>query len=231
MADTVPPHYLGLWRRTLLTAPGVRDNTTLVLWMQTAQWHTDLRIPADRPACQGRTSLHECSRDELFGLLRQEGFAGITHVQGNTCEWMRQLDYRATGRRDLGRMAFAPAFDAIDEYGIESDYAERWERQPHDSGIQSVALTSDAHAPTLCLFSGPFFMQVRARAMHADAERDAWLHVQDGSACDDELRQLADFEISFGRIAYGRGQVLHSTLPWLEGKRLRLPLPSAAVQG
>ncbi|MHB9051657.1 MAG: hypothetical protein ACYC3R_07400, partial [Thiomonas delicata] len=124
MSYTVPPHYQGLWRRTLLTAPGLRDDTTLVLWMQTAQWHADLRIPADRPPCEGRRSVHDCSRDELLGLLRQEGFAGITQVQGDTCEWLRQLDYRPSGRRDLGCMAFASTLDAIDEYGVEADYAE-----------------------------------------------------------------------------------------------------------
>jgi hypothetical protein len=230
MSDTLPPHYLGLWRRTLLTAPGVYDHTTLVLWMQTAQWHADLRIPADRPPCQGRTSLHECSRDELLGLLRQEGFAGITHVRGNTCEWLRQLDYRPTGRRDLGRMAFAPALDAIDEYGIESDYAERWEREPLGGGIQGAALTSGADPPALCLVSGPCFMRVRARGMRADVQRAAWQRVQDGSARDDELRQLADFEISFGNIADGHGHVLHSTLPWLEGKRLQLTCANAVAQ-
>ena len=231
MSDTVPPHYQGLWRRTLLTAPGLYDPSTLVLWMQTAQWHADLRIPAGRPACKGRTSVYECSPEELSGLLRQEGFAGITRVQGNTCEWLRRMDYHSTGRRDIGTMAFAPAFDALDEYGIESDYAERWEREPHDSSMQSVSFWGDAHPPTLWLFSGPFFMQVRARPMHADAARTTWQRMQDGTACIDELRQLADFEISFGRIANGQGQILHSTLPWLEGTRLTTCATSAVLQG
>uniref|UniRef100_E6PK33 Uncharacterized protein n=1 Tax=mine drainage metagenome TaxID=410659 RepID=E6PK33_9ZZZZ len=228
MSDTVPPHYQGLWRRTLLTAPGLRDDTTLVLWLQTAQWHADLRIPADRPPCKGRTSLHDCSRDELLGLLRQEGFAGITQVQGDTCEWLRQLDYRPTGRRDLGSMAFSPACDAIDEVGIEADYAERWEREPQGSGTQAMVHVPDERAPVLWLASGSCFMRVRPRAMRAEEVRAAWTRVQNGSAHDEELRQLADFEISFGDIAHGQGQIIHSTLPWLEGARLKPSCPAVS---
>ena len=225
MDDTIPSHYQGVWRRTLLTAPGVRDDSTLVLWMQTARWHADLRIPEDRPDCSGCHSLADCSRDQLLGLLRQEGFAGITTVDGAICEWHRRLDYRPTGRRDLGSMAFSPAFDAIDEVGVESDYAERWEREPQGSGAQGMAFTPDDQAPGLWLFFWPCFMRVRARAMHADAARIAWQRVQDGSAHDEELRQLADFEISFGTIAQDQGQILYSTLPWLEGVRLGLSVP------
>ncbi|SCC95963.1 conserved protein of unknown function [Thiomonas sp. X19] len=226
MSDNVPPHYQGLWRRILLTAPGVHDDTTRVVWMQTAQWHADLRIPADRPPCEGRTSLHDCNRDELLGLLRQEGFAGITKVQGDTCEWLRRLDYRPTGRRDLGSMAFSSDFDAIDEVGIEANYAERWVREPQGSGEQHMVFTHDVHAPKLCLFSGHCFMRVQDRALHADAARRAWQRVQDGTAHDEELRQLADFEISFGDIAHGQGRIIHSTLPWLEGVRLKLSGPA-----
>ncbi|OIQ65342.1 hypothetical protein GALL_531020 [mine drainage metagenome] len=163
MDDTIPSHYRGVWRRTLLTATGVRDDSTLVLWMQTARWHADLRIPEDRPDCSGCHSLADCSRAQLLGLLRQEGFAGITTVDGAICEWHRRLDYRPTGRRDLGSMAFSPAFDAIDEVGVESDYAERWEREPQGSGAQGMAFTPDDQAPGLWLFFGPCFMRVRAR--------------------------------------------------------------------
>ena len=225
MDDTIPSHYQGVWRRALLTAPGVRDDSTLVLWMQTARWHADLRIPQGRPDCSGCHSLADCGRDQLLGLLRQEGFAGITTVDGAICEWHRRLDYRPTGRRDLGSMAFSPAFDAIDEVGVESDYAERWEREPQGGGAQGMAFTPDDQAPGLWLFFGPCFMRVRARAMHADAARVAWQRVQDGSAHDEELRQLADFEISFGTIAQDQGQILYSTLPWLEGVRLGLSVP------
>ena len=69
-------------------------------------------------------------------------------------------------------------------------------------------------------------MRVQDRALHADAARRAWQRVQDGTAHDEELRQLADFEISFGDIAHGQGRIIHSTLPWLEGVRLKLPGPA-----
>ena len=71
-------------------------------------------------------------------------------------------------------------------------------------------------------------MSVHDRALHADAARPAWQRVQDGSAHDDELRMLADFEISFGTITQGQGRILHSTLPWLEGARRKFPGPAVS---
>ncbi len=223
MSYTVPPHYQGLWRRTLLTAPGLRDDTTLVLWMQTAQWHADLRIPADRPPCEGRRSVHDCSHDELLGLLRQEGFAGITQVQGDTCEWLRQLDYRPSGRRDLGCMAFASTLDAIDEYGVEADYAERWEREPASDQTGWVARSRSAEGPVLWLRSGRRFMLIRPRAMDATQSRELWACLAAGRATVEELRRLADFEITYGVIAEDDGRILHSTLPWREWQTIALP--------
>ncbi|WP_286730893.1 hypothetical protein [Thiomonas sp. 13-64-67] len=142
----VPQRYQGVWRRTLLTAPEVYDDRTLVLWMQTARWHADLRIPADRPDCASCGSLADCSRTQLLCLLRQEGFAGITVVSGTSCEWRRLMDYHPKGLRDRGEMAFSTCASALDEYGIEADYAERWERDPASDQSGWVARSSSAAA-------------------------------------------------------------------------------------
>jgi len=43
---TVPDAYLGVWRRRLLTTTaGLRDETSEVYWLQTANLHADLRLP------------------------------------------------------------------------------------------------------------------------------------------------------------------------------------------
>lgn len=219
----VPQHYRGLWRRTLLTAPGVVDDSTIVLWMQTPQWHADLRIPIDRPDFTGCAGLEDCNADHLLGLLRQEGFAGITAVDGDTCEWHRQFDYRSSGSRDIGTMRFTPEGDAVDEFGVEADYVERWERVSAADGMQAVLMNADRPVPVVWLQSGSHFMRVRQRLL-TPAETDAaWRALRAGTAGVQTLRRLADFAIDFGDIEGTEGCIRHSTLPWREGARLSLP--------
>lgn len=224
----VPQHYRGLWRRVLLTAPGVHDDTTLVLWMQTPQWHVDLRIPVERPDCSGCSGPQDCSADQLLGLLRQEGFAGLTKVDGDLCEWHRQFDYRPNGRRDIGAMRFTPEGDALDEFGVEADYAERWERVPTADGAQAWLVDASGAVPVVWLRSGAHFMQVRPRGLASAQSAAAWRAVRAGEADVPTLRSLADFAIDFGDVDGAQGIIRHATLPWREGLRIALPERIAA---
>jgi len=224
MNGTVPRHYQGVWRRALLTSPAVYDDRTLVLWMQTARWHADLRIPAERPDCSGCTSITDCSRVQLLCLLKQEGFAGITTVNRTRCEWHHLMDYHPRGRRDWGDMAFSTCTNALDEYGIEADYAERWERDPAGDQSGWVARSSSAAGQVLWLRSGKRFMSIRPRAMDATETLAAWGRVAANRASVEELRRLADFEISYGVITADQGCILHSTLPWREMNTIPLPI-------
>jgi hypothetical protein len=223
MASPVPQHYQGVWRRALLTSPEIYDDRTLVLWMQTARWHADLRIPADRPDCTDCTSLADCSRAQLLCLLQQEGFAGMTVVTGTRCEWKRQFDYHPKGQRDCGSMAFSTCTNALDEYGIEADYAERWERDPASDHPGRIARSSSADGPVHWLRSGRRFMLVRPRAMDVTDTMAIWARVAINRASVEELRRLADFEISYGTITEDHGCILHSTLPWRELQSIVLP--------
>ncbi|MEY2342649.1 hypothetical protein AB4090_11140 [Acidithiobacillus sp. IBUN Pt1247-S3] len=221
--NAVPAHYQGVWKRALLTAPGLHDDTTLVFWMQTTRWHADLRIPANRPDCTSCTRLADCSRTQLLGLLQQEGFAGITTVHAETCEWQREFDYHPRGRLDRGRMLFSQCTEAVDEYGIDADYAERWERDPASERKGQVAHIADSTGTVRWLRSGKRFMRVRPRAHGLKQTGDLWSRHHARKASIDDLRQLADFEISYGLIAGPQGCILHSTLPWLEWQHVDLP--------
>ncbi|WP_449370610.1 hypothetical protein [Thiomonas sp.] len=211
--------------------------------MQTARWHADLRIPADRPDCAGCSSVADCSRTQLLCLLKQEGFAGTTTVNGTSCEWHRLMDYHPKGQRDHGDMAFSSCFNALDEYGIEADYAERWERDPASDRSGCIARSDSAEGPVHWLRSGkrfmlirpramdaaapspvaPYRLQIRPRAMDAAETLATWERVGLKRASVGELRRLADFEISYGVITEDRGCILHSTLPWRELQSIALP--------
>ena len=217
---SVPDQYLGVWKRTLLRTPDFEDMTSRVYWLQTRDYHADIRIPADRPACAGKTGFHQLTRGELLGLTRQQGFAGITVVEGDICRWLRTADFQPpTGSNDIGRMEFKTP-DRMFEYGVEADYFEIWERMPGSEG-ENYAIDSDDgpgasfEVPGL-LVAGKYFMRVRPRVAQLPkaASLAALAAKMDGAG----LREVLDFEIAFGtRLSDAHWQVKLCTLPWLEG--------------
>ncbi len=217
MRPTVSEDYVGLWRRTLLRAPGVEDTTTQVYWLQTSSWHADIRVPADRPVLSGRTGLAALNAQEMRALARQQGFAGITEVEADLCRWHRRFDYQPpSGFNDVGRMQFEGP-DRLLEYGVEQDYFEIWERMP-GSGAGKVQEADDPEGrPALQLTLGPWVMFVRPR--HTALERAPGLGELVAAADNATRAALLDFEISFGQ-RHGSGKAWRvelSTLPWLEG--------------
>ncbi|MDD4887822.1 MAG: hypothetical protein PHO64_13020, partial [Thiomonas sp.] len=125
--------------------------------------------------------------------------------------------------RDRGEMAFSTCAGALDEYGIEADYAERWERDPASDQSGWIARSSSAEGPVLWLRSGKRFMLARPRAMDATETLTIWSRASANRASIEELRRLADFEISYGVITADHGCILHSTLPWRELQSVVLP--------
>lgn len=220
---SVPDACLGVWKRALLRTPQSEDTTSTVFWLQTPRWHGDIRIPAARPACATRRSLQECSAAELAGLARQQGFAGITTVEGDVCRWLRRVDFQPpSGFDDIGRIEFETP-DRMLEYGVEQDYFEIWERLPGSTGEVFVDVTAEPGKdpeglrPTrLLLATGRYFIHVRPR--RDELPRAGGL-LELGTA-EAWLRTALDFEISFGAREPGGWRITHSTLPWLEGSAL-----------
>lgn len=215
MAD-VPEAYLGVWRRLLLRTPQFEDTTTEVYWLQTRDWHGDIRVPLNRPACAGKTSLAQLDRDELLGLSKQQGFAGVTEVVGDICRWHRKVDFQPpSGFNDIGRMEFEST-ERMLEYGIEQDYFEIWQRLPDSVGnpCSEIRYTGDNSAdqtPSMIeIGSGKYFIRIKPRKLS--------LPFDDSPADIDALRCRVDFEITFGmRTDAGTGRILRSTFPWREG--------------
>jgi hypothetical protein len=202
-------------RRTLLETPEGRDVDSSVYWLQTEHWHADLRVPAGRPDFTQVQSLNQCTPLHLQWLLRQEGFAGITQVDGEFCEWHRRMDYRSGVCRDIGDMRFREGF--LEEFGIERPYREQWQHEPLAFRRFSAKCMRPGAPQQLLLRAGEFFMHVRPHNMRHEDARHLWTLVDAHSANLNDMRQLADFEISFGKHQDGELRILLSTLPWLEG--------------
>ncbi len=213
----VPSTFRGVWRRSLLRAPGrADDTTTTVFWMQASRWHADIRIPAGRPDFAGVSSLAGCNDAQLAWLSTQQGFAGVTTVDSDTSEtsWLRQVDFQPPSPvPDAGYAKFERGM--LVETGIHADYLEHWHRVPASDEGFAVFHRLDDGVPAFLLTAGVKVMYVCARSVAFGA--DGW-----GSG--DLLRRQLDFEISCGmRNAVGWA-IEHSTLPWREGRQVQLAL-------
>ena len=124
----VPAQYEGLWRRTgIWRSNGSSDLSTQVWWFQSACYHIDLRIPA------GRVGIN--------------GFAGLTVVEGDRCEWRPAIAYPAiSAELDAGWMRFDDA-DHIHETGLDHSYEEDWYREP--AGAMHGVRLHDPHSDAL----------------------------------------------------------------------------------
>ena len=220
--DPVPARYHGVWVRTLLETPEGRDTTTWVHWLQTTQWHADLRVPDG------------LDRSQPQGLAQQQGFCGLTRItlaQGNeaeVCTWHRQVDFQPPrSTPDAGTMAFETP-ERVIERGVYGSYLEVWERLPESLGRRVVLERLDANGVATServLIAGQCLMHVRPRklAWPASLKPDETLAdaIQRHPTLSDAL---LDFEITFARQAPGQPAaqwvVERSTLPALEGQAL-----------
>jgi hypothetical protein len=225
----VPPHYRGVWRRTLLQTPDAIDTSTTVFWLQTSRWHADIRLPEGRPDFAGIRSIAECGPLHIDWLARQQGFAGITAVSADaagteTCQWHRLVDFQPPpAAPDAGTMRFDG--DALTETGIHADYLETWQRLTDSTRGHATLQLLDAQGQPaspmrLLLVAGNHVMHVRGRAA-------AWpASVAPGTPLADVVAagqvDLLDFEISFGQRSPDGWTVARSTLPWLENTSIAM---------
>jgi hypothetical protein len=195
----VPDAYLGVWQRTLLTTrTGRPDASTEVYWLQTDRLHADLRIPQPMPVMA--TDLE---------LAEQAGFAGLTVVEGNICQWHRFIDYQpVTGDTDIGRMSFKSP-DTLIEDALDERYQETWERLPESLGANWglwLRAKEDASRQACLLIAGDYFLFAAERP--APVQQGGHLREQIATASATERQTQLAFELSFGRRQQG-------AVPWL----------------
>jgi len=242
MPHGVPDAYLGVWQRRLLQTPQGRDTDSRVFWLQTRHWHADLRIPPGRPDFSGVTRRAECDDSQLAWLATQQGFCGVTQVEGDLCTWHRRMDFQpASGSRDIGRMAFDG--ERVVETGVEADHLETWERLPQSrGGTAALELVTEAgelpQRPAWLLVAGDCFIHVRGRAHPLPAAADLSGLITHTRATRAQRLDWLDVEISFGhRSGTAPWRIEHSTLPFREGQTLTRPGaiqrrdPQLAVEG
>lgn len=206
-AASVPEHYLGVWQRTLLTTTsGVHDSRTRVYWLQTAQLFADLRIPRPTPQTPEQLAL-------------QAGFAGVTEVRGEQCQWHRAIDFQPPrAGADIGRMCFERP-DYLIEDGLDGSYHEVWERLPDSLGRNWGQWLHAADGRQGCLLlAGDYFLFAASRPQPLSAGASLAELLATGA----DSAALLGFELSFGRLQHGLSpwQIELSSLPGRAGQPL-----------
>ncbi len=231
-AEMMPKTYHGIWRRTLLAQAGETDTSSFVLWLQTSEYHADIRLPASRPSFENVSQLEACSAEQLGWLATQQGFTGVTQVHGNTVQWVRDYDYQpSTGARDIAEIQFQSKDslnDTMIETGLEAVYLEHWEKIPQsDSHLTySQCMGENRHkqaVPARLFKANDMFAYVRPRITSLPKAESLIVAIEAYQPSRDTLLDWLDFEISFGEIKDAlHGYITHSTLPFREGKALLL---------
>ncbi|MBD9505081.1 hypothetical protein IB256_30145 [Pseudomonas sp. PDM17] len=208
--SAVPPAYLGVWQRTLLTTTGgTHDTSTRVYWLQTEHLFADLRIPLPAP-------------ETPEALANQAGFAGLTEITGDICQWHRAIDFQPpNGGEDIGRMHFVDSEKVLED-GLDGSYHEVWERLPESLGRNRGTWLLGADGRQGCLLlAGDCFLFAAGRRLPLPHAPSLAALLDSGNT------ELLDFELSFGRHQGGVApwRIELSTLPVRIGARL---LPSDA---
>ncbi len=216
----LPKRWQGLWHRTLLERRGAgsltNDRPAKVYWLQAPLWHADLRIPDDRPDFSGVTSIEECSDDQLAFIAGQEGFCGVTRVEGPICTWSRLFDLNPGTALDVARMRFERE-DFIVETGIVEDYTEHWERVSGSAPEPGLLPADCTGIDGIFLQSGDWGVQVKPRG---DAPAGIDLYSETEARSRQHLLWQASLAISLCERTPTGWIIRLSTHPWLEEQAL-----------
>lgn len=219
---------MGVWQRELLETATLKDDASLVLWMQTQRFHIDIRIPANRPKLPKVAKLQDYTNEELLQLANQQGFAGITQVTSFTanssdiCQWHREMDFQPqTEARDIGKMVFTDANTVI-ETGIDETYLEVWRRLENSQQPSWFKFTTGKNykgieTPAYLMRAGNFVAYSRQRQFALPKSASLFNAIEDSKPQRKQLLDWLDLEISFGEMLDDKHwKILHSTLPFKE---------------
>jgi Protein HRI1 len=227
-SQAVPANYIGVWQRELLETATSKDNSSLVLWMQTQQYHIDIRIPANRPQLPKAAKIEGYTNEELLQLATQQGFAGITQVTPSTttssdiCQWHREMDFQPqTDVRDIGKMVFTD-INTVIETGVDDLYLEVWRRLEHSQQPCFFKSTTGKDrkgldSPAYLMRAGKFVAFARPRQITLPKSTCLLNAIRTSQPQREYLLDWLDMEISFGEILDNKyWQIRHSTLPFKE---------------
>jgi len=140
---TVPPAFVGAWRRGGLVLDGTRcGDPAEVLWLQTGDWYADIRIP--RPPSRGSEDLDNPGADDPAFLHFAEpwAFAGTAEWDPPIMTWHHHLDIHVHPASDANPLVQESGVlverGTIDWSGRSVAFAEEWYRLTPDNPQTAV---------------------------------------------------------------------------------------------
>jgi hypothetical protein len=219
MPAPVPAELMGLWRRELLTAPGFRDDTTRVTWLQALHWYVDMRVPADRLNA-GAGGFSDCDDAMLLDLARTRGGAGLFAAADGLCAWSRDMGHQPPGPLpDEAR--YRVERDVMIEDGIHDDYQETWRREPDSQGpFAAFQLVDAGDRRGLLLIAGRHMMDFVSRPGPMLRGDPLPAQVERALAAGDRpfAETLLDSRMRHATHDSQDWRVTLASLPWLEGR-------------
>ncbi len=229
---TVPEQLIGCWKRHSIDFKnGMVDQTTRVIWLQTASGVADIRISADRPDMRHRAGLASCSRDELLALAEQDCFAATTLFDPvatpyPTAIWPVSLDlFRfqpVVSFPEPGWLEWKDNGSVMIEYAPSGAYEEEWRLLENEPPFAIHLMKAGSDAIECLYVVGDHAVRARSRRCAISQKRPL---ADIARECGDDLspiREILDCEFSYARRnAASKDYVIElSTLPWLEGQSL-----------
>jgi hypothetical protein len=222
---------LGCWRRAWIDfSDGTRDDTTMVVWLQTESLMVDVRIPADRPVQSDRAALNQCSTDELLAIASSDASSGFTKcgppvvgpdgLRSATASWHTRghgVNFQPVSAfPEPGLMTWNDDATVMTERAPSGAYVEEWRLVPGSRDPLTVTPIADATTYR----AGPVAVLVRDRGVAIP--RPARLpELLDEYAADRSMMEaLLDCEFSVAELKGKHWTIAASTLPWREGQVL-----------
>jgi hypothetical protein len=210
----------GTWQRDWISRHGgARDASVTVRYVQTPSMFGDVRIRGDRSALAGAASFADLSDDQLLALAKQNGFAGSTTVDGANATWHHEVDFQpSNGSTDIGRIELS-GHGKMFEHALDESYVESWSALGGGDGpFLAVRVARGDRVDHVLAVAGDHFVYARARVTALPAADSISDVIARTHATRETIIGFLDCEISYGNT---RGwHIVHSTLPWQEGKRL-----------
>jgi hypothetical protein len=221
----------GLWRRTVYRRGNEEpDASDDVYWMQGPRFFADIRQPSKAASFKSVGCLRDLEPEHLAQLARQQAFAGTLALDGNLAWWQRTIDLHPQGPFE-DRARLQQSGEVIDEFGVESHYFERWERQNLAPGpcwglrLQSVTDRRDGFLVRVA----DKLMFARGRAAPLPPGRNL-AEILGGIRTHEGKQDLLDFEVSLGCLAAGGWLIERSTLPFKQGKLFSIVRRAASIE-
>jgi hypothetical protein len=219
----VPTWLQGAWSRDWILEGKAKSNTLDVHYLQTATHFADIRIPKDRPRFLAANSFADLTDQQLRLLAGQNGITGRTTMAGTVATWQHDIEFQPSdGTPDKARLERIPP-DRMREHGLDGSYIESWRSLTDGQGrFLVIRVQRSERLQRTLVVVGNQFVYARNRAKDLPMAPSLVALMKATNATRGQMVEYLDCEFSVGRVRGGHvpWEIVQSTLPWREGRRL-----------